>query len=114
MPRMEVAATGHRDALASTLGVPLVHVVFPQFMLDFIRMSPVEVVDMIGRRLCNNAASVEGFNGGLTRTMTSNLLELLKSCVLSVLRGKGPHAALDTPPGREQYSSTLPVLTLRW
>ena len=35
---------------------------------------------------------------GLTRTMTSNLLGRLGSCVLSVLSGKGPHAALETPP----------------
>ena len=56
--------TGHRDALARTLGVPLVHVVFPQFMLDIMRTSPVEVVDVIGRRLCSNAWSVEGLNGG--------------------------------------------------
>ena len=49
---------------------------------------------------------------GLTRTMTSNLLGRLWSCVLSVLSGKGPHAALETPPGSEEYSSTLPVLTL--
>ena len=56
--------TGYRDALARTLGLPLVHVVFPQFMLDIMRMSPVEVVDMIGQRLCSNAASVEGYNGG--------------------------------------------------
>ena len=56
--------TGHRDALARTLGVPLVQKVFPQFMLDIMRMSLVEVVDMIGQRLCCNAASVEGYNGG--------------------------------------------------
>ena len=56
--------TGHRDALARTLGVPFVNVVFLQFMLDIMRMSCVEVVDLIGKRLCSNAASVEGFNGG--------------------------------------------------
>ena len=58
-----VDLTGHHDVLASTLGVPLVHVVFAQFMLDIMRMSPVEVVDMIEQRLCSNAPSVEGFNG---------------------------------------------------
>ena len=56
--------TGYRDALARTLGVPIVHIVFPQFMLDVMRMSLVEVVDMIGQRLCSNAASAEGYNGG--------------------------------------------------
>ena len=34
---------------------------------------------------------------GLTRTMTSNLPVRLWSCVLSLLRGEGPHAALGTP-----------------
>ena len=34
---------------------------------------------------------------GLTRTMTSNLPVRLGSCVLSVLRGEGPHAALGSP-----------------
>ena len=41
-----------------------------------------------------------------------NLLGRLGSCVLSVLSGKGQHAALETLPGSEEYSSTLPVLTL--
>ena len=109
---MEVAGRATATALASTLNVPLVQKVFPQFMLDIMRMSPVEVVDMVKQRLGSNAANVEGLQWGLTRTMTSNLLERLKSCVLSVLRGKGPHAALDTPPASEEYSSTLPVLTL--
>ena len=44
--------------------------------------------------------------------MTSNLLVRLGSCVLSVLRGKGPHAALGTPPGSEESSSIRSVLTL--
>ena len=34
-----------------------------------------------------------GLQRVLTRTMTSNLLGRLGSCVLSVLSGKGPHAA---------------------
>ena len=34
---------------------------------------------------------------GLTRTMTLNLPVQLGSCVLSVLRGKVPHAALEIP-----------------
>ena len=38
--------------------------------------------------------------------MTSNLLGRLGSCVLSVLSGKGPHAALETPPGSEAYIHT--------
>ena len=44
--------------------------------------------------------------------MTSNLPVRLGSCVLSVLRGKGLHAALDTPPGSAESSSILPVLIL--
>ena len=43
--------TSHRDALVRTLGVPLVYVVFSQFMLDIMRMSPVEVFDVIGKRV---------------------------------------------------------------
>ena len=35
---------------------------------------------------------------GLTRTTTSDLPVRLGSCVLSVLRGTGPHAALEIPP----------------
>ena len=42
----------------------------------------------------------------LSRAVASNLLERLKSCVLSVLSGKGPHAALETPPGSEAYIHT--------
>ena len=34
---------------------------------------------------------------GLTRTMTSNLPVRLGLCVLSLLRGEGPHAALGSP-----------------
>ena len=69
--------TGHRDALARTLGVPLVQKVIPQFMLDIVRMGPL---------------------------MTSNLPVRLGSCVLSVLRGEKPPAALGTPTGSEVSS----------
>ena len=44
---------------------------------------------------------------GLTRTMTSNLLGRLGRAVSTP-----PHAALDTPPGSEEYSPTLLDLTL--
>ena len=43
---------------------------------------------------------------GLTRTMTSNLPVHLGSCVLSILRGKGPQAALITPPGKAESIHT--------
>ena len=45
---------------------------------------------------------------GLTRTMTSNLPVQLGSCVLSVLRGKGPHAALVTPSWECRFHPYLP------
>ena len=49
---------------------------------------------------------------GLTRSMTSNLLGRLGSCVLSVLSGKGPHAAHWKLPLGVKRTSILPVLNI--
>ena len=49
---------------------------------------------------------------GLTRTMTSNLLGRLGSCVLSVLSGKVPHAAHWKLPLGVKRTSILPVLNI--
>ena len=49
---------------------------------------------------------------GLTRTMTSNPPLRLGSCVLSVLRGELPHAALGTPSWERSVFSMWSLLTL--